>query len=92
MLEIELVPDLSNCIETVTKNEYRESVSRYLQAGKRDGQLEERIELLRAFLESANFKELRKESEKHLVAGRDVRFVLRSEGGEPRCEMKVEQT
>ena len=92
MLEIELVPDLSNWIYSVAKNEYRESVSRYLQVGKRDEQLEEMIELLHVFLEAANFKELRKESEKHLVAGRDVRFVLRSEGGEPRCEMKVEQT
>jgi (p)ppGpp synthase/HD superfamily hydrolase len=91
MLQIELAPNLSSCIETVTKNKYWESVNQYLQADERDEQLEERIELLRTFLESANFKELRKESEKHLVSGRDVKFILYSDEGKPRCEMMVEQ-
>jgi len=38
--------------------------------------LEERVELLRAFLEEADFSGLRRESEEHMTEGRKVKFVL----------------
>ena len=89
MLEIELVPNLSCCIECTAKKEYQESIRQYLQVGG-DEELGEKIELLRAFLESADFRELRSESEKHLLVGKSVKFTLYQEQGKPRCRMKVE--
>jgi len=90
MLKIELVPDLDHCIETVTKREYDETLRCLLAAQEGNQKLEERLELLRVFLETVDFKKLRQESEKHLVEGRKVKFVFCLEGRTPKCEMTVE--
>ena len=66
MVQIELVPDISHCIETVAKREYENLARDYLQTGKADSEFEDKAELLRTFLELANFKSLRKQSEQHL--------------------------
>jgi len=42
MVEIELVPDLSHCIETVAKREHDNLVKSYFQAGRGDAEFEER--------------------------------------------------
>ena len=89
MLRIELVPTLSHCVESAAREQYDKSVREYLRAGKGSQELEERIELLKAFLESMDFSELRRESEKHLTQDRDVRFVVYMERGEPKYEMEV---
>jgi translation initiation factor IF-3 len=90
MVCVELVPDLSQCIESVAKKEYWKAVGEYLSAEQEDKELEEKIELLRMFLESMDFRELRRESERHLVEGKSVKFVIYLEGRELKCEMKVE--
>ena len=59
MLKIELVPDLSNCIETVAKREYSEIVRQLLAIVEGNKELYERAELLRSFLETTDFKRLR---------------------------------
>ena len=46
---------------------------------------------MRLFLESADFNRLRSESEKHLVAGNRVKFVLYLDKGKPKYEMKIDQ-
>jgi len=51
--------------------------------------LEEKIELLKAFLESADFGKLRTDSEKHVLRGEDVRLVIRWKDGKPSHEMVV---
>lgn len=89
MLKIELVPDLSHCIETVAKRKHAELVQRFLALGGGNKPLEERLEILRLFLETADFKKLRSESEKQLMEGRMVRFVVCLENGIPRCQMHV---
>jgi len=89
MLQVELVPGLSHCIETVTKREYDETMRQLLAAGEGQEELRERIELLRIFLERMDFKKLRRESEKHLVEGRTVRFVVYLEDGVPKYDMMV---
>ena len=86
---VELVPDLDNCIETVAKRKYREAMQQYLQKGE-NGELGERIETLRMFLESADFRRLRGESEKHLTQGEKVKFTLHLEEGQVKYEMIVE--
>ena len=88
-LRIELRPTLSHCVESAAKEEYESSLGKYLWAHGHDKSLQERLELVLAFLQSVDFRQLRCESEKHLVEGKDVRFVLYMEEGEPRYEMHV---
>jgi hypothetical protein len=89
MLKIELVPDLSNCIETVAKREYSEIVRQLLAIGEGNEELHERAELLRSFLETTDFKRLRSESERYLVEGRRVKFAVYFEGGITKYDMQV---
>lgn len=86
---IELFPNLSHCIETKAKEEFWNSVNQYMEGRQEDKKLEERIELLRAFLESMDFKKLRSQSEKHIVEGKKVKFVISWEKGGPSYEMMV---
>jgi len=90
MRPLELVPDLPHCIETTAKKEYEEAVTEYLGEREANAVLEEKIELLRTFLQSADFKELRRESERHLTQGRKVKFLLYPQGETLHYEMLVE--
>ena len=87
MVQIELVPDLSHCIETVAKKEYQNLVRSYLHTGKSDIEFEEKIELLRAFLESADFRKLRQESEGYLLKGQNIKFILYREEEEVKYKL-----
>jgi len=89
MESIELFPNLSHCIETTAREEFWNSVNQYMESGQKDKKLEERIELLKAFLESADFRKLRSQSEKYLVEGKPVKFVIRWKEGKPSHEMVV---
>ncbi len=85
---IELVPDLSHCIQTRAKQEYAAAMSQ-LMAGDESPDLEQRLELLRAFLEEADFSRLRRESEEHLTQGRKVRFVLSGSAGHSKWSARM---
>lgn len=89
MLKIELVPDLTHCIETVTKREYRETLRQLLTAEGESEELQGRAELLGTFLAAADFRKLRQESEKYLVEGRKVTFVFYFGEGTPQYDMRV---
>ena len=89
MDKIELIPDISHCIETVAKREYREATAKLLAVPKENNELGKRIELLRTFLETMDFRKLRQESEKYLVEGRTVKFIFCLENGAPKYEMIV---
>ena len=89
MLKIELVPDITHCIETVAKREHAAVVKQLLTPGKGSIEGEEKLEILRLFLETADFKQLRSESERELVEGKKVRFVVYLEDGIPKYEMHV---
>ena len=91
-IRIELIPTLSHCIETVAKTEYWRSVDEYLKKRKEDKELEEKIELLRSFLETEDFGVLRRQSEKHLMNGKQVKFTLCIRNGKQAHEMTVEKT
>lgn len=86
---IELFPSLSHCIETAAKEEFQSAVSRYMESKGGDKELEERIELLKAFLESADFRKLRSQSEKHLLEGKTVKFVINWKDGKLNYEMVI---
>ena len=76
MVQIELIPDNLHCIETVARKAYNDLVGNYLQAGEGNSDFEAEVELLRAFLESADFRKLRKESGEYLVKGQKIKFIL----------------
>ena len=86
---IELSPSLSHCIETTARDEFWNSVNQYMGSGQKDKKLEEKIELLKAFLESMDFKKLRSESERYLIEGKEVKFVICWEEGKPDYQMMV---
>ncbi len=85
---IELEPELDACIETKAKREYNRTLSQLLKKGEQ-AELAEELDILRLFLESADFNKLRSESEKHLVEGKNVKFILYLERGRPKYQMKV---
>ena len=89
MVQIELIPDLSHCIETVARKEYENLVRRYLQAGKGDSEFGSKLELLRSFLESADFRELRQQSEEYLLKDQKIKFILYMERGQAKHKMLV---
>jgi hypothetical protein len=86
---IELFPSLSHCIETTAKEEFRNLVNQYMEVGRKDKKLEDKIELLKAFLESTEFKKLRSQSEKYLVEGKQVKFVICRKADKLDCQMIV---
>jgi len=86
---IELFPSLSQCIETTASKEFWNSVNQYMEGGQKDSKLEDRIKLLKAFLESMDFRKLRNQSERYLVEGKRVKFVISWENGNISYEMVV---
>ncbi len=89
MVCVELFPSLSHCIETVAKEEYWSSVNKFMEDEQEDKELQQRIELLKAFLESMDFRKLRRESEKHLMQGKTVKFVIYWKENKPSYDMVV---
>ena len=89
MLKIDLVPTLSQCIETVAKKKYDETVRQVLASEEHNRKLLEIVGILKNFLETADFKKLRAESERHLADGRYVKFVVYAEGGVLKYEMRI---
>lgn len=77
---IEIIPDLDHCVQTRARQEYAAIMSKIMSGDDSPG-LEDRLEMLRAFLEEADFSRLRRESEAHLTQGRKVRFVLSGSAG-----------
>ena len=86
---ITLRPTLEHCIETAAKAEFNR-VTALLLNGQVNKELADRAELLRDFLATADFKKLRAESEKLLLAGKNVRFELYREQDTLQYRMLVE--
>jgi hypothetical protein len=89
MVEIELEPDLGNCVQTLAKREYDRLTRELLTSDEEDAELQERLETLRMFLESTDFGELRSRYEPHLVEGRRVRFKLRQAADKPEYRLEI---
>ena len=89
MLKIELVPDLNHCIETVAKREHTAVLEQLLAPGEGNKELGDKLEILRLFLETADFKKLRSEYERQLMEGKRVRFVVYLDNGVPKHEIYI---
>ncbi len=75
-------------METQAKRQYNQ-IQRELLKGNDKSELAEKLETLRLFLESADFNKLRSESEKHLIEGKKVKFILHLVKGKPKYKMKI---
>lgn len=91
MIEIILRPNLSSCIETVAKREYEGVLNLLLSIQQEDQQLLDKLELLRVFLETADFRELRSRTEDLLAAGKLVECALKSIEADPKYEIEIRQ-
>jgi len=90
-MEIKLEPSLPSCIETVAKREYKRVLSILLKSDQEDEQMEEKLELLKLFLESADFGHLRRLSDKFLLKGERVEFTLKPTNNPPKYEIEINQ-
>jgi len=90
MVSIELKPNLSSCIETLSKKEYERTLNLLLKKGPIDEGLGERLEVLRLFLESADFGHLRSQYEGYLTEGKKVTFLIYPEEGKVSYKLIVE--
>ena len=88
-MEIRLEPNLSHCIETVAKREYETVMKLLLSDEQGDEQLEEKCEMLRLFLESADFGQLRGRCQPFLAEGKRVTFTLRLNNGVSEYDMEI---
>lgn len=91
-IRIVLTPTVSHCIETVAKREYWKNVNNYLKKRKEDKRLEGKIELLRSFLETADFANLRRKSEEHILHGKQVKFIVSIKNKKLLYEMTAENS
>ena len=90
MVPIKLKPNLSSCIETLSKKEYERTLNLLLKKGPIDEGLGERLEVLRLFLESTNFGHLRSQYEGYLTEGKKVTFLIYTEDGKVSYKLIVE--
>ena len=90
MICIELKPNLSSCIETLSKKEYERTLNLLLKDGRLDETLRERLEVLRLFLESTDFGHLRSQYEGYLAQGRKVTFLIYPAEGKVTHKLIVE--
>jgi hypothetical protein len=90
MVPIELKPNLSSCIETLSKQEYERVLNLLLKKGPVDEGLGEKLEVLRLFLESTDFGRLRSQYEGYLIEGKKVTFLIYPEEGKVSYKLTVE--
>src|SRR4030043_659941 len=90
VVPIELKPNLSSCIETLSKKEYERTLNLLLKEGCADEELGKRLEVLRLFLESTDFGHLRSQYEGYLTEGKKVTFLIYPEEGKVNYKLIVE--
>ncbi len=66
----------SHCIETEARNEFRRLMDTYFSTDDLEGELDDKIELLRDFLEKSDFPKLRS-SDMRLSGGQESDVVIK---------------
>jgi len=80
-----------HCVETMAKNEYERVLGLLMKNNQEDSQLEARLELLRHFLESADFGTLRSRCDEFLLNGRRVIVKVTSVNKPPGYEIEISE-
>ena len=73
----------------MAKREHAAVLKQLLTPRKGNKELEEKLEILRLFLERVDFKQLRVESERQIMEGRRVKFVVYLDNGVPKHKMHI---
>jgi len=89
MLKIKLAPDTDHCIETLARAEHRKLQNLLLESRKEHRTVEKKLELLSLFVETADFRRLRAESEKKMAEGKKVEFTIYMDKGSAACDMRL---
>lgn len=86
-------PTETKCVETIAKKMYWSMVDEYLKLGVEDQKMEEKIELLRTFLEEFDVGKFRSETEEYIKRGFFPYLLLELDNhGNINAEIKVKQT
>jgi hypothetical protein len=80
------------CIKCLAEKELDNCLLELLRIQGENEELTQRFEALLSFLRSPESKSLRDESERHLAEGKQVTLEISFELGQPRYELKIEQT
>jgi hypothetical protein len=91
MPSLVLYPTLEHCIETTARRQFDSLAADCLNKGGVDPVAQITLEMLRRFLETADFRTLREESAFYLIVGETVKFILTGNGEYVSCRMEVFQ-
>lgn len=88
-MEIKYIPDLSNCVEALAKQDYNRTVKKMLESKEETRPLEKRLQIIKEFLESNDFGKLRSWYEPYLVEEKKVVFILKEGLNSVRYEVEI---
>jgi hypothetical protein len=77
----------NHCIETEARNEYRRLMEIYFSTDDLEGELDDKIELLRDFLENSDFPKLRASDAR--LSGEQKSYVLVKRTGDGAIELEI---
>ena len=78
------------CIKCLAEQELNNCLLELLRGEGEGRELQQRFEILLAFLKSPASQKLRDESEKYLAEGKKVRVKINFETGKPKYELKID--
>jgi len=78
------------CIKCLAEQELNNCLLELLRGEENNEKLQQRFEMLVAFLKSPESKKLRDESEKYLAEGKKVTVKINFETGKPKYELKID--
>ena len=78
------------CIKCLAEQELNNCLMELLRGEGEEKELQQRFEMLLAFLKSPESQKLRDESEKYLAEGKKVRVNINFETGKPKYELKID--
>lgn len=78
------------CIKCLAEREMNNCLLELLRGEGEERELQQRFEILLAFLKSPESQKLRDESEKYLAEGKKVRLKINFETGKRKYELKID--
>ena len=78
------------CIKCLAEQELNNCLMELLRSEENDQKIQQRFEVLVAFLKSPESQKLRDESEKYLAKGKKVTVKINFETGKPKYELKID--
>ena len=78
------------CVKCLAEEEMNNCLMKLLKGDGDDEEIQQRYELLLAFLKSSESQKLRDESEKYLSEGKKVRVEINFETDKPRYELIID--